>query len=341
MGKRQALQIAAMIAIPAAFITVPHYLFYYIVFVWKSSSLLFIDLFFGLVGLCVAVLAVRALFPSQGPVDKMDTAIANGEFVPFFQPIINLATSEISGFEMLARWIRPDGEIVSPDRFIPLAENYGRTDAILFALLHSAGRNIGHELRNNPDLKLTFNITPDQFLDPGFLSRLLDVLKRADLPASGLIAEITERRQTGDLERASQTIAQYKKHGIGVAIDDVGTGHNGLSSIHRLDVCTLKLDKIFIDGICENERSRQMVELLANLARQYQMNIVAEGIETPEQARAALDMGIHEGQGFYFACPLPASELLDLLDEQRKPLTQNNNPQHRHPQTPEHIKIAS
>ncbi len=293
---------------------------------WNNDHSLLFDLMGGLVGLVVGFLAARALFPPKGPVDELDEAIRNGEFTPYFQPIINLSSCEISGFEMLARWIRPNGEMISPGRFIPLAENFGRIDDMLFSLLRSAGTMIGPELHDNPQLKMTFNITPEQFLDPTFLPRLLDVLESVDLPLHNLVAEITERQQLADLELASLMVAQYRKHGIRIALDDVGTGHNGLTSIQKLDIETLKLDKIFIDGIVDNERSRQMVELLANLARQYKMNVVAEGIEHPDQAIAAHSMGIREGQGFYFSRPIPALELLGLLAEQRRPLVQNNTP---------------
>ena len=312
---------------------------------WNNSNATLIDLLGAFIGLFVGFLAARALFPPLGPIDELDKAIANGEFVPHFQPIINLRSSEIAGFEMLARWQKPDGSMVSPGSFIPLAENFGRIDAILFALLRSTGLSIGKELRANPYLKLTFNVTPDQFLDPEFLPHLLGVIKLVDLPSHCLIAEITERQPINDLDLACEMIAQYKTHGIRIAIDDAGTGHNGLSSIQKLDVSTIKLDKIFIDGIVNNERARQMIQLLVNLARQYQMNVVAEGIETPDQALAALAMGIQEGQGFYFARPLPAHDLRTLLDEQKKPLAQNNtpkiNPQSSAKKQPGNIRIAS
>ena len=296
---------------------------------WNHNIPLIASLIIGFIGVVIGVLATRALYPPRGVIDEIDAAIENGEFVPYFQPIIDLQSSTISGFEMLARWIRPDGEMVCPGRFIPLAENFGKIDAMLFSLLRTAGMSISGELRQNPALKMTFNVTPAQFLDPTFLPRLLGVVKLVGLPLTSLVAEITERQELADLELASQTIAEYKKHGIQIAIDDAGTGHNGLSSIQKLDVGTLKLDKIFIDGIVDNQRSRQMIELLANLARQYQMTIVAEGIETPEQAAAALSMGISEGQGFYFSRPIPVSDLLTLLDDQRQPLVQNNEPQSR------------
>ncbi len=307
---------------------------------WNQSCVMLMDLLVAMVGLFLGFLTARALFPPLGAIDEIDAAIADGEFVPYFQPIINLQSSQIAGFEMLARWIKPDGEIISPGSFIPLAENFGRIDAMLFSLLRSAGLSMAAELRANPHLKMTFNVTPAQFLDPTFLPRLLDVLKLVGLPLTSLIAEITERQELVNLELASQTIAQYQELGIRIAIDDAGTGHNGLSSIQKLDVGTLKLDKIFIDGIVDNQRAQQMIELLVNLAGQYQMNIIAEGIEQPEQAAAALAMGITEGQGFYFSRPIPAQDLLSLLEEQRQPLLQNNVPQLRK-KSSHNISIAS
>ena len=285
---------------------------------WNNTNSTPIKLLGGFIGLFIGFLAARALFPPLGPIDELDEAIGKGEFVPYFQPIINLGSSEIAGFEMLARWIKPDGSMVSPGIFIPLAENYGRIDRILFALLRSAGLSIGKELRANPHLKLAFNVTPDQFLDPQFLPRLLGVVKLVDLPLHCLVAEITERQPIHDLDLACEVIAQYKEHGIRIAIDDAGTGHNGLSSIQKLDVSTIKLDKMFIDGIVDNKRARQMVEMLANLARQYQMNVVAEGIETPDQALAAQAMGIQEGQGFYFSRPLSSKGPFSLAGGTKK-----------------------
>jgi EAL domain-containing protein (putative c-di-GMP-specific phosphodiesterase class I) len=145
------------------------------------------------------------------------------------------------------------------------------------------------------------------------------VIVRANLPLSNLVAEITERQQLADLERAAKIVTKYRRMGIRVAIDDVGTGHNGLSSVQKLNANTMKLDKLFIDGIVYDERARQMVSMLSQLASQYQMSSVAEGLETAEQVAVALSLGIQEGQGFYFYRPLPADKLIEVLncDNQR------------------------
>lgn len=265
-------------------------------------------------GLLIGLLIARVVFPSAGPIGEIDKALKNGEFIPYYQPIVSLGSGKTIGFEMLARWQKPNGELQAPSRFIPLIENLNRVDALTFALLRRAAIEIGPELQRDPTLKLTFNITPDQFLNPTFLPDLMEVLILGKFPMQCMVIEITERQQIEDLGMARKMVEAYSKKGIRIAIDDAGTGHNGLSSIQTLDARILKLDKFFIDGIVENEKSRQMVEMLCNLAKQYDMAVVAEGIETAEQAAVALAMGIHEAQGFYFSKPLPADELLINLN---------------------------
>lgn len=270
-------------------------------------------------GLLLGLLTARVVFPPVGPIGEIDKALKNGEFIPYYQPIVSLGSGKIIGFEMLARWKKPNGELQAPSRFIPLIENLNRVDALTFTLLRQAAVDIVPELQKDPKLKLTFNITPYQFLDPHFLPKLQEVLNLGKFPMQCMVIEITERQQIEDFELARKMVEAYSKLGIRIAIDDAGTGHNGLSSIQTLDARILKLDKFFIDGIVENEKSRQMVEMLCNLAKQYDMAVVAEGIETAEQAAVALAMGIHEAQGFYFSKPLPSDELLINLHEDQYP----------------------
>lgn len=122
------------------------------------------------------------------------------------------------------------------------------------------------------------------------------------------------------LTTAAKFVTKYRRMGIRVAIDDVGTGHNALSSVQKLNANTMKLDKLFIDGIVYDERVRQMVSMLSQLASQYRMTSVAEGLETDEQVAVALSLGIQEGQGFYFYRPLTHEKLVEVLncDNQRQ-----------------------
>jgi len=170
-------------------------------------------------------------------------------------------------------------------------------------------------LHENPNLKFTFNVTTDQFLSPRFFVDLQEVLTAGNFPMKCVVLEITERQEMADLKLAHKTVQRYAEKGIRIAIDDAGTGHNGLSTIQTLEAGILKLDKFFIDGIVENEKSRLMVEMLCQLAKEYNMNVVAEGIETAEQAAITMAMGIHEAQGFYFSRPVPAKQLLKQINE--------------------------
>lgn len=282
---------------------------------WRNFTSTEVELLIVLFSILIGILTGRAVFRPIGAVGEIDAALKNHEFIPYYQPIVALNSGKIVGFEMLARWQRKSGEMVTPDKFIPLIENLNRVDPLTFALLRQAGAEIAPLLRDNPNLKFTFNVTTDQFLSPDFFIDLQEILIVWDFPLQCVVLEITERQQISDLELARKTVQRYAKKGIRIAIDDAGTGHNGLSSIQTLEAGILKIDKFFIDGIVENEKSRLMVEMLCQLAKEYNMNVVAEGIETAEQAAVTMAMGIHEAQGFYFSRPVPANDLLKQINE--------------------------
>jgi len=282
---------------------------------WRNFTSVEVEILIVLFSLFIGILVGRAVFRPTGAAGEIDAALKNREFIPHYQPIVALSTGKIVGFEMLARWQRKSGEMVTPLKFIPLIENLNRVDRLTFALLRQASAEIVPLLHENPNLKFTFNVTTDQFLSPRFFIDLQEVLIVGNFPMKCVVLEITERQEMADLELARKTVQRYAEKGIRIAIDDAGTGHNGLSSIQTLEAGILKLDKFFIDGIVENEKSRLMVEMLCQLAKEYNMNVVAEGIETAEQAAVTMAMGIHEAQGFYFSRPVPAEQLLKQINE--------------------------
>lgn len=282
---------------------------------WRNFTSVEVEILIVLFSLIIGVLVGRAVFRPTGAVGEIDAALKNREFIPHYQPIVALNSGKMVGFEMLARWQRKSGEMVTPLKFIPLIENLNRVDRLTFALLRQASAEIVPLLHENPDLKFTFNVTTDQFLSQRFFVDLQEVLIVGNFPMNCVVLEITERQEMADLELARKTVQRYAEKGIRIAIDDAGTGHNGLSSIQTLEAGILKLDKFFIDGIVENEKSRLMVEMLCQLAKEYNMNVVAEGIETAEQAAVTMAMGIHEAQGFYFSRPVPAKQLLKQINE--------------------------
>ncbi|MBP1858898.1 EAL domain-containing protein [Rhizobium herbae] len=263
-------------------------------------------------GLGFGILAARGMFRNTSILDELDTALSGGRIQPYFQPIFDLEDRKLLGFEMLARWIKPDGSMIPPLAFIPLAESSGRIERLTTELLKQAGAQLGGLLQAQNHLKLTFNVTPDQYLADGFVDNLILDATRFNLPHRALVVEVTERQVITDKARAATVTANLIDAGLRVAIDDAGTGHNGLSAIHALGANYLKIDKFFVDGITLDRKSSELVEMLASLATKFGMIVVAEGIETEEQIAALLQMGIREGQGFVYSRPVPAAAILAM-----------------------------
>ncbi|MDW5314962.1 EAL domain-containing protein [Rhizobium sp. PL01] len=263
-------------------------------------------------GLGFGFLAARGMMRNTSILDELDSALTSGQIQPYFQPIFDLEDRKLLGFEMLARWIKPDGTMIPPLAFIPLAESSGRIERLTIELLRQAGAQLGSLLQVQTQLKLTFNVTPDQYLADDFVDSLISNTTRFNLPHRALVVEVTERQAIADKSRAAMVTGKLNDAGLRVAIDDAGTGHNGLSAIHALGANYLKIDKFFIDGVTLDRKSSELVEMLAGLATKFGMIVVAEGIETEEQITALLQLGIREGQGFVYSRPVPAAAILAM-----------------------------
>ena len=263
-------------------------------------------------GLTFGMLLVRAR-RAEGPVADLDRALARGEFKPFFQPTFNLTTGEILGCEMLARWIREDGTIVPPMKFIPLAEQSGRIRAMTWQILAVALRELNAHLRQNKEFKLSFNVVPSHLMSEGFVDTLREIVSEAKVSARQIVLEITERDELQDLAKAAEVVRELRELGFKVAIDDVGVGHSGLSHLKALGANTMKIDKFFVDTIRDGSTSR-IVETLVRLAKDLQMTVVAEGIETEQQVQSLLACGVQEGQGYIVSPPLPYPKFIELVE---------------------------
>jgi sensor c-di-GMP phosphodiesterase-like protein len=263
-------------------------------------------------GLAFGMLLARAR-RVEGPVADLDRALAHGEFKPFFQPTFHLTTGEIVGCEMLARWIRADGTIVPPMKFIPLAEQSGRIRAMTWQILSIALKELNAHLRQNKEFKLSFNVVPSHLMSEGFVDILRKMVLEAKISTRQIVLEITERDELQDLARAAATVKELRELGFKVAIDDVGVGHSGLSHLKALGANTMKIDKFFVDSIKDESTSR-IVESLVRLARDLQMTVVAEGIETEQQMASLLACGVQEGQGYIVSPPLPYAKFMELME---------------------------
>ena len=268
-------------------------------------------------GLAFGLLLTRATARLEGPIADIDRALGRHEFKPFFQPTFDLRTGEIRGCEVLARWIRKDGTIIPPMNFIPLAESSGRIEAMTWLILGTALKELYPRLREDKLFKLSVNVTPRHLLSNGFVETLRRVVAAAKVSVRQIMLEVTERSELPDLDRAAAVVKELRELGFRVAMDDVGVGHSGLSQIKRLGVNTIKIDKFFVDGITEDGSAATIVQMLVRLAHDLDMTVIAEGIETSEQAQALIACGVEEGQGYLVSPPLPFAKFDELLEVRR------------------------
>ncbi|MFK7791379.1 MAG: EAL domain-containing protein [Devosiaceae bacterium] len=263
----------------------------------------------SILGLLIALGFVRA--PSER--ELLEAAIRSGEIMPYFQPIVSLSTNAVVGCEVLARWIKPDGTHLPPNVFIPLAEITGLSDEITRSLMQQTGRDIGQAIAGRSDFKVSFNITVKQLTQRNFAADLIAHSKGCGLSNEHLVVELIEREAMDSMGEAQAALATLQTQGVRLAIDDVGTGQNGLALLQSLDADIIKIDKLFVDMINQDDSSKVISEMLVRLAKSSNMSLVAEGVEHEEQAVTLAMMGIDEAQGYYFARPLPATDFLAFL----------------------------
>jgi sensor c-di-GMP phosphodiesterase-like protein len=263
------------------------------------------------------VTAIAFMFPARtpgNPVAEIDRALANGEFVPYYQPIVDIRSGRLRGAEVLVRWKKPDGTIGLPSAFIPLAESSGLIREMTRDLMQRVCAEAGAALGCRPALKITFNFAGKLFSDESIVNDVRKIFSGSPIKLSQVVLEVTERDPIENFTQARQVIAALQELGVRIAIDDVGTGHSGLSYMLKLGVDIIKIDKMFVDTIGTDRNSTTIVETLIDLANNMRMDVVAEGVETFEQVTLLRDLGIRSAQGYVFAPPLPGTSFLQLVE---------------------------
>ena len=283
---------------------------------WHNEPYLPIVALAAVLGLVFGGLLMRAMSPVNEIAD-LDRGLRAGEFKPYFQPLFNLQSGAITGCEVLARRIRRDGTIEPPSSFIPLAERSGRIVPMTWQILAQALRDMQPLMKRDKYMKLSINIVPNHMLSPDFIDTLRKLVHDARVSARQIVLEVTEREAFPDLTQAAAVVSKLREHGFCVAIDDVGIGHSGLSQIQALGANTMKIDKIFVDRIAVDPTSTAIVEMMVRLAHELKMTLVAEGIESREQAASLVACGVEEGQGYMVAPPLPIDKFIALLERAR------------------------
>jgi diguanylate cyclase (GGDEF)-like protein len=250
----------------------------------------------------------------------LDQALAEGSFELYYQPIVWLDDGDIGGFEALVRWPQPDGTMIPPDEFIPLAEATGQILPlgrwILRTATDQAARwNISRLAAGVAPVKISVNVSAHQLRDPGFPDEVGTALAEAGLDPAFLMVEATE---SSLIDRAGTALANLRtltRRGVGVSLDDFGTGYSSLSYLRDLPVTALKIDKAFVDGVPDEPRQTALVKGIIGIAKSLTLMVVAEGVETAKQRRALARMGADLGQGYWYARPMPVQEATALMRE--------------------------
>jgi diguanylate cyclase (GGDEF)-like protein/PAS domain S-box-containing protein len=246
----------------------------------------------------------------------LEAGIAHSEFALDYQPIIELESGLVRGFEALIRWSDPARGPVPPAEFIGLAEETGLIVPLGSWVLHQAVTDMARWRGPDPDPKqpgVSVNVSARQFRDPGFVAGVRQYLDETGLVPNALMLELTETALMRRSDRIISELAELKEIGVWLALDDFGTGYSSLSYLRDLPFDLLKIDKSFVDGIAESPKGRAFAELIIEFAQVMEIEVIAEGIETEAQRDILSELGCKYGQGYLLAMPMPWRDAEALL----------------------------
>ena len=242
--------------------------------------------------------------------------ILNGEFLPYYEQQIDLATGDLCGFEMLARWNSPRFGMVGPEIFIPIAEETGNIAELSEQLITRALR----DAREWPaHLSLSVNISPVQLRDPWFAQRLLKILVAEGFPPARLDIEITENCLHENINAVHALITSLRNQGIGISLDDFGTGYSSLSQLRSLPFNRIKIDRSFVSSMRDSTDSATIVRSITSLGEGLGLPITAEGIEDADLLERLRLLGKMKGQGYLYGRPQPAEAVREMLASRSNP----------------------
>jgi diguanylate cyclase (GGDEF)-like protein len=242
--------------------------------------------------------------------EELRNAISRGELSNVYQPIVDPANGSIAGFEALVRWNHPERGTVPPLDFIPVAEQNGLIVELGHAVLYEACV----EARRWPEpLRVSVNLSPRQLSDPGLVDSVQAVLRVTGLAPDRLSLEITESAFADDPALALAVLQRLKTLGVRLELDDFGTGYSSLTYVRMFPIDALKIDRSFVQGLCDSPEDAAIVEAVISMGRAMGLNVVAEGVESQDQATVLQTLGCTLAQGFLFSRPVPASALAEMV----------------------------
>lgn len=249
---------------------------------------------------------------------RLRRALKSGELVPYYQPKVDATSRWITGLEVLVRWQPPDEPMVPPGEFIPTAEECGLVGMIDAEMLRQACHQCRQWQREGLlAVPVAVNLSLARFDGEALLSLIRETLLETGLDPGYLAIEITETQAMSDAELTREVLEALRGMGVRVAMDDFGTGYSSIGSLQTLGFDTLKVDRSLVAPLTEGRRHLTIIRAVTGMARAFECSVVAEGVETEEQARLAASAGCNELQGYLFSRPVPAAEVPALLQQGR------------------------
>lgn len=290
---------------------------------WHKDLFLFLP--FGLImSLIASSSVVWGLRRRLSDLGELKIAVARREFIVYYQPIIDFKTGVCIGAESLVRWRKPDGTMVGPDLFIPLAESSGLIQDITDQIIESIVTNLKKTLCENKKLHISINVSVLDFNSKRIFKKLDSTFSGTGIESQQIWLEITERGFI-DFNSARDSLNDARKLGYKIVIDDFGTGYSSLSYLKELHVDVLKIDKSFVTSVNTDAVTSHVTEHIINLAKELKLKIVAEGVETVEQANYLKERQVDFAQGWLYAKAMTVDEFIDFYKKHDPEKTRNKN----------------
>jgi len=243
-------------------------------------------------------------------VTRLRKAVDAQRWTLYYQPVIDLEDGRMVGVEALIRWIEPDGTIIPPNDFIPLAEELGLIERIGDWVVRELAYQVTAWRELDIDLEVGFNLSPRQFWQPDLAQRIQQEFLSGGVDPARVLVEVTETSAMMDPDRAQGILQELTAAGFSIAIDDFGTGYSSLSRLRYMPVRVLKIDRSFVSNVHTDRQAASIVSAFLELANGLDLVTLAEGIETPEELAFLVERGCKLGQGYYFSKPVPPEEII-------------------------------
>lgn len=268
---------------------------------------------------CLMLTNIKAAFTVENSLNyqwsrrELLAAIQTRQFVPYFQPKIDLVSGRPMSCETLARWVHPVLGILPPSQFIELMEQMDLIDQLTHCLLHQLLECAQDINEYNAEIGFAINISPITLGKPHMANRICSLVKSYGVACERITIEVTETACSDDFTGLLATLVRLRMHGFGISADDFGIGYSSLKELNRIPFTEIKIDRMFVRGVANNRKSQAIMEFVVQLADRLHMRTVAEGIETRGELEFVQSLGCSQGQGFYLGSPMTYHDLQDYL----------------------------